>query len=100
MDTRGATLLAFLLEHTFQVDAISDQSVLEEAMEAALPAFTDDVGRRPHARRPELVPLAEQLLADGRVTHEVVAALIGQGVSEATAYRMIKRARGGTQRAR
>lgn len=84
--------LAHLWEVTLHSDSISDQSVLEETVRSQLV----EVGRivtEGGRHRPDLVIEARRLIDAGITSTVIVQQLMAQGVSDSTAWRILRRAR-------
>jgi hypothetical protein len=90
-DTAGP-YLAYVMGATIHGEGTL-ASITEERIRAGLQNFQRDLFRRPHSRRPELVEVARRLLNGGARTTDVVNALVSQGVSSATAFRYVRKAR-------
>lgn len=69
--------------------------VTEEVIHGSLDAYRRELFRKPHSRRPELVEVANEMARDGVKTRDIVNTLKARGVSEATAFRYLRRARAG-----
>jgi hypothetical protein len=84
----------YLMGASFHYDG-SLADIDADVINPNLENFNRELFNRPHSRHPELIDTAAELLKQGKRTTDVVNALVGHGVSKATAYRYLRRAQAG-----
>jgi len=84
--------LAYLWEVTLHSESISDQSALEEAVRSQL-ATVGRIVTKGGRHRPDLILEARRLIEAGVKPTVIAQRLMAHGVSDSTAWRILRRAR-------